>query len=211
MTATGRVRRIAVAASGSGRTLANLLQVQESYNFEVAAVIVSRPDCGAVGIATDHNLPLLAETFTPAELPRLVPVVYGWLKEHDIDLVALGGFLKRWPTTPLWAGRVVNIHPALLPKHGGAGMYGDRVHAAVIAAGDSESGATIHFVDDRYDEGRPIAQIRVPVLPNDDPKTLAARVFAAECSLYPYVLDRLATGALPLPGGRIESLQHAAD
>lgn len=202
-------KRIAVAASGSGRTLANLLARQGGSHFQVAAVITSRADCGAVTIAEDHKLPLLVERFSAKDVQRLVPTVYGWLKEHDIDMVALGGFLKLWPTTPLWAGRVVNIHPALLPLHGGKGMYGDNVHAAVIAAGETETGATVHYVDEQYDRGRAIAQIRVPVRSDDTTSTLAARVFAAECELYPYVLNRLAAGELPLPGNSVEKLYHA--
>lgn len=203
------VKRIAVAASGSGRTLANLLARQGGSHFQIAAVITSRPDCGAVGIAAAHQLPLLVERFTAKDYSRLVPIIYGWLKEQNIDLVALGGFLKLWPTTPLWAGRVVNIHPALLPLHGGKGMFGHHVHAAVIGASEIESGATVHFVDEQYDRGRAIAQIRVPVRSDDDPHTLAARVFDAECELYPYVLNRLASGDLPLADHAVEKLYHA--
>jgi folate-dependent phosphoribosylglycinamide formyltransferase PurN len=110
--------------------------------------------------------------------------------------VALAGFLKIYPVKPDWAKRVVNIHPALLPKFGGKGMYGDFVHAAVLNAGERASGCTVHFVDDHYDEGRILAQATVEVLAGDTPETLAARVFAAECRLYPDALARIVRGEL---------------
>ncbi|MGH7133160.1 MAG: formyltransferase family protein, partial [Phycisphaerales bacterium] len=113
------------------------------------------------------------------------------LADHRVDLVVLAGYLTRLEIPPAYRGRIVNIHPALLPAHGGHGMYGRRVHEAVLAAGDTESGCTVHLVDDEYDRGPIIAQTRVPVLKGDIPETLAARVFEAECATYPAALAKL--------------------
>ncbi|MFN6192696.1 MAG: formyltransferase family protein, partial [Planctomycetota bacterium] len=110
---------------------------------------------------------------------------WSWIAELDVDLVVLAGYLRLLPIESDFAGRVLNIHPSLLPRHGGKGMHGERVHAAVLAAGDAESGCTVHLCDERYDEGRILVQARVPVLPGDEPARLAARVFQAECEAYP--------------------------
>jgi len=116
------------------------------------------------------------------------------LSAADIDLVALAGYLRLVPDAVIrrYRGRIVNIHPALLPAFGGKGMYGMHVHRAVIAAGCSITGVTVHHVDERYDEGRPIAQWPVPVLHGDTPETLAARVLRIEHALYPLAVEALA-------------------
>jgi folate-dependent phosphoribosylglycinamide formyltransferase PurN len=201
------VKRVAVGVSGSGRSLANLLAFAQARcdeaGFTVAGVIASRPDCKGVDIARAAALPVFSGDFSPAGAAATRPRLYAWLAEQGVDLVALAGFLKLFPVEAAWRSRVLNIHPALLPRFGGRGMYGDRVHAAVLAAKAPESGATIHFVDDRYDEGRIIAQTLVAVHDGDTPRTLADRVYAAECRLYPAVLSKLALGELPLSGGKI--------
>ena len=107
-----------------------------------------------------------------------------------VDLVCLAGWLQLLQIPPRWAGRGLNIHPALLPKFGGQGMYGRRVHEAVLAAGERESGCTVHVVTDAYDAGPIVLQRRCPVLPGDTPDTLAARVFAQECEAYPEAIKR---------------------
>lgn len=202
-------RRVAVALSGGGRSLANLLEKQRpGQGYEIAGVVASRPDCGGVTIAKRAGLPLLVGDFSAAALPATTTRLYAWLAAQDIDWIALAGFLKRFPLHPDFVTRTVNIHPALLPDFGGPGMYGDRVHKAVLAARRDETGATVHFVTERYDEGAAIAQIVVPVRAEDSPQTLADRVFAAECRLYPHVLTALLEGRLPLAGGRIERLRH---
>lgn len=202
--------KIAVAVSGGGRSLANFLarQAEPAMRYEVGAVIASRPDCKAVMIANDHRLPLFVGNFAPAQRAHTATELVSWLESHGIAWVALAGFLKIYPVTRGWEGRVVNIHPALLPAFGGKGMYGDRVHDAVIGAAARESGATVHFVNDHYDEGAAIAQIVVPVHPGDDAHTLADRVFAAECRLYPDVMSRLIGGELPRSGGLVERTVH---
>jgi phosphoribosylglycinamide formyltransferase 1 len=109
-------------------------------------------------------------------------------------LALMAGFLSLWEIPQDWRGRVMNIHPALLPKFGGQGMHGEHVHAAVLAAGEKESGCTVHFADNTYDTGPIIVQRRVPVLPGDTPDTLAARVFEQECLAYPEAIRMYARG-----------------
>ena len=206
--ATLGAKKIAVAVSGSGRSLQNFLVNAPSYpEYVVAGVIASRQDCRAVEIANERKLPVFIGNFSPGAA-SCQKSLDEWLRDKSIDWVALAGFLKKFPDLPEWRQRVINIHPALLPKFGGKGMYGDRVHAAVLAAGESISGATIHFVTENYDEGAIIAQVTVPVLAYDRPETLAARVFAAECELYPEVLKRLILGSLPLSSGHVERVKY---
>jgi phosphoribosylglycinamide formyltransferase-1 len=122
------------------------------------------------------------------------------LKKHYVNLVVLAGYMKKLGPLVLknFKNHILNIHPALLPEHGGKGMYGIRVHEAVIAAGEKESGPTIHLVDELYDHGRILAQLKVPVLPDDTPETLAARVLIAEHSLYPMTIKKIADGEIIL-------------
>lgn len=207
---SSNVQRIAVAVSGSGRSLANLIKAQKAErSFIVGAVIASRQDCYAVTIAKENNIPVFFGSFKRDHLPLVGPALYDWLDEQKITLVALAGFLKPFPMDDNWSTRVVNIHPALLPKYGGQGMYGNHVHQAVLDHKESWTGATVHFVTEHYDEGAIIAQIAVPVLPDDTVSTLADRVFEAECHLYPEVLDGLIRNTLPLNEGGILRLEYA--
>jgi len=123
------------------------------------------------------------------------------LRAHGVDTVILAGYMKKLGTRTLRAyqGRILNIHPALLPRHGGAGMYGKRVHAAVLAAGETVTGVTIHFVDEQYDHGPILAQVEVPVLPGDTAESLAERVLAQEHRLYPETLQKISDGRILLP------------
>lgn len=122
------------------------------------------------------------------------------LIKHNVDTVILAGYMKKVGSKVLshFRNRVLNIHPALLPKFGGKGMYGKFVHKAVINAGEKESGCTVHLVDEHYDHGRILGQIKVPVLSNDAPETLAARVLAEEHRLYPIILQKIANGEIVL-------------
>jgi formyltetrahydrofolate-dependent phosphoribosylglycinamide formyltransferase len=115
--------------------------------------------------------------------------VFDILSEYDIDLIILAGFLRKIDIPANWEGRILNIHPALLPKYGGKGFYGHRVHQAVIDAGDQESGCTVHVVDDQYDHGPVLVQKKVPVFPDDSVEELAERVFQAECQAYPEAIE----------------------
>lgn len=171
--------RLAVLLSGSGRTLQNLIDriADGRLHASIAGVGSNRADAFGLQRALDHGLE--ARTLANAS------ATWSWIAELDVDLVVLAGYLRLLPIEPDFAGRVLNIHPSLLPRHGGKGMHGERVHEAVLAAGDKESGCTVHLCDDRYDEGRVLLQARVPVLAGDSPTTLAARVFAAECEAYP--------------------------
>lgn len=191
--------RLAVFASGGGSNLDAILRYLRDIPaapVAVRLVIADRP-CGALAKAAEAGIPT-----SVVDDPRDGEAMVDLLARHDISIVALAGYLRLVPmqVTVRYAGRMVNIHPALLPRHGGPGMYGRRVHAAVLAAGDAESGATVHFVDPQYDRGAPIAWARVPVEPDDTIDTLAARVLRAEHFLFPRVLHAVAAGAIRLGG-----------
>jgi phosphoribosylglycinamide formyltransferase-1 len=184
--------RLTVMLSGSGRTLDNLFAAIRDRRLDatITCVIASRETLGAQK-ARAANIPTLI-------LPGVVdaPNLERTLDAHHTDWVILAGYLKYLNIPPKYAGRVVNIHPSLLPAFGGPGMYGDKVHAAVLAAGARTSGCTVHLVDSIYDHGQILLQRSCPVLPTDDPHTLAARVFAEECAAYPEALQQLFSGAV---------------
>ncbi len=200
-------QRVALALSGGGRTLKNLIAQETGRAYRIAGVISSREDCPGVEIAHDLDLPVFTGTFGKNAAPTLVQDLNQWLQDERIDWIALGGFLKPFPSIPGFEGRVINIHPALLPQYGGKGMYGMHVHRAVHENKETVTGASIHFVNEHYDEGSIIAQIRVPTAGLADPEAIASRVFAGECRLYPEVLDRLCRGSLPLPNGTIFTME----
>jgi formyltetrahydrofolate-dependent phosphoribosylglycinamide formyltransferase len=200
--------RIGVLASGGGSNLQALMdhfaQLGEARAGDIVLVAADRPDAGALERARRAGITtaLIATRRTPEgeELASL-------LATHRVDLVVLAGYLQLVPpsVTRHYAGRVLNVHPALLPDFGGAGMYGARVHRAVLAAGARSSGPTVHFVDDVYDHGPVIARWPVPVRPGDDEHALAARVLRAEHLLYPRVVQAVAAGDVRLtPDGRVD-------
>lgn len=196
--------RVAVLASGSGSNLQAILDhadaLGSSRHANVVLVASDRSDAGALGRARQRNI--AAETFDPASADAIEEL----FRAHHISLVALAGYVRFVPVeiTARWSGRIVNVHPALLPAFGGKGMYGARVHEAVIRAGVRISGVTAHFVDAQYDHGPIIAQWPVPVLPGDDAAALARRVLAVEHQLYPKVIEAVAGGAISLGGdGRV--------
>jgi phosphoribosylglycinamide formyltransferase-1 len=190
-----RPLRLAVLISGAGRTLRNLLDRIASgrLDAEVAVVVCSKAGVAGEALARERGLPVatLPRRDYPDD-PSFGEAVRRAVDPHRPDLVVLAGFLHYLPIPTEWRGRVVNIHPALLPKFGGKGFYGERVHRAVLAAGEKESGCTVHWVDDAYDRGPVILQKRVPVLPGDTPESLAARVFEQECEALPEALALLA-------------------
>jgi phosphoribosylglycinamide formyltransferase-1 len=171
--------RIGVLLSGGGRTLQNLIDRIGSgeLNARIRYVISDRDGVRGLERAVKADIPCSVE--------RDPERVFTLMRSHDVELICLAGYLRLLPIAEDFRGRVLNIHPALLPKHGGKGYYGDRVHRAVLAAGDETSGCTVHYCDDRYDHGTILMQARVPVLEDDDEHSLAARVFAAECETYP--------------------------
>lgn len=178
-----RTPRLGVLLSGGGRTLQNLLDRRAAGKFsaDVTCVVGSRPDAYGLTRARAAAVPRYHEV----EDAR----IFALLRAHACDLVVLAGWLRLLRIPPDFDGRVLNIHPALLPKFGGRGMHGDHVHAAVLAAGERESGCTVHLCNERYDDGRILRQQRVPVRPEDDVPALAARVFAAECEAYPAAIE----------------------
>ena len=187
------VKRIAILASGSG---SNAQRLAEHFKGHPAAEVVligcDQPGAGVLQRAWDLHVPSFL--FNGAQLRD--GTLLRELQGQRIDLVVLAGFMRLIPADMVRAfpGRIVNIHPALLPKYGGKGMFGHHVHEAVIAAGEQESGITIHLVNERYDEGEHLFQASCPVLPDDTPDTLAARIHALEHAHYPQVVDSLITG-----------------
>jgi len=183
--------RLAVLLSGSGRTLDNLLGKINAGELDATIpVVLASKECLGASKARD------AQIETHVHSGRLDPTMLDSLCDtHAIDLVILAGYLKLVPITDRVCGRVVNIHPALLPSFGGKGMHGDAVHRAVIEAAKrgevSESGCTVHLADDQYDTGSTIVQLRCPVSASDTPDELAARVFALECRAYPKAIKIL--------------------
>jgi phosphoribosylglycinamide formyltransferase-1 len=188
--------RILVMLSGGGRTAINLLDAIDAgtLNARIIRAIASKP-CPGVDRLRARSI---ATEVVEGEIPvdRLTTL----LNEHRIDLVALCGYLRYVHVPPAYQGRIINIHPALLPKFGGAGFFGHHVHKAVIAAREAESGCTVHAVDDRFDHGPIILQKSCPVLPDDTPETLAARVFTLECAAYPEALQLVIDGLVSNSG-----------
>lgn len=189
--------RIAVAVSGRGSNLEALLgALTPKSPARVVLVLSNRQDAGALERAAAHGVrtEILADAADGVEwLERLA--------RHRVDLLVLAGYLKLVPPPVVqrYRGRILNVHPALLPRFGGPGMYGRRVHEAVLASGARESGATVHLVDEEYDRGPILAQSRVPVLPDDTPDTLAHRVLEAEHRLLPAAVLAAAAAGHPVP------------
>jgi phosphoribosylglycinamide formyltransferase-1 len=190
-------------ASHNGSNMQAILDACKSGALSaVSTVIISNnSESGALIRAVKEGIPsfhLSGKTHPdPAALDR---AILDELLKHEVDVVVLAGYMKRLGPATLrqYRGMVLNIHPALLPKFGGKGMYGIHVHQAVIETGERESGVTIHVVDENYDTGLIVAQERVPVLPEDTPETLAARVLACEHRLFPETLQKIATGKILL-------------
>lgn len=182
--------RIAVLASGSGTNAQRLVEhFADHPHARVVLIGCDQPQAGVVQRAWDLGVPAYLFDGSALRDGRVLTELQG----QGIDLVVLAGFLRLIPAALVAAfpQRIVNIHPALLPKYGGKGMYGHHVHQAVIAAGEKESGITIHYVNDRFDEGEHIAQFTCPVLPDDTPETLAERIHGLEHAHYPEVVEEL--------------------
>lgn len=173
--------RLVLLISGGGRTALNIAGEIHRGNLdaEIALVIASR-QCAGVERCRAQGLKVRVESGI-LESDRLSSL----LDDARADLVCMAGYLKLLPIPEGWSGRVLNIHPSLLPKFGGAGMYGDRVHRAVLESGEQISGCTVHLCTDEFDRGPIVVQRTCPVLPDDTPETLAARVFEQECAAYP--------------------------
>jgi phosphoribosylglycinamide formyltransferase-1 len=188
---------IVVLISGGGTTLRNLIEkiAARELPVEIRLVISSNPEAAGLQYAMQARIPTrVVEKKTSPSDEEFSRAIFEPCREAGVRYVVMGGFLKHVLIPPDFDRRVVNIHPALLPAFGGKGMYGLRVHQAVLDAGMKTTGCTVHFVDDQYDHGPIILQRSVEVRPGDTPETLQARVFAAECEAYPEALTLLATG-----------------
>lgn len=185
------MKRIAIFASGSGTNAEAIARHFKGNNdIQVTCVLSNRANAGVHERMKAFDIP--THTFSKEIWSDAHPIV-DMLKEQQIDLIVLAGFMRKieTPLTSAYAGRIINIHPSLLPRHGGPGMYGHHVHEAVLAAGDKESGITIHYVDDMIDGGEIIFQAQCEVLSNDTPDSLAERIHVLEHRHFPQVIENL--------------------
>ena len=183
------MKNIAIFASGSGTNAQKIMEHFEgNSNVQVRLVLVNNPEAGVIQRADKFNVQV--EIFNRQQFSKSNEVV-DVLKSNKIDLVVLAGFLWLVPSNMVTAfpNTIVNIHPALLPNYGGKGMYGDHVHKAVIAAGDVESGITIHYVNDKYDDGAIIAQYKCEINSGDTPDDLASKIHKLEHQYFPQVIE----------------------
>ncbi len=195
--------KLGFLASGRGSNMQSILDACESGQLkaEPVALVSNNPDAYALERAKKAGLAvfyLSSKTHPQSEL--LDEAITGAFQSHNIDLLILAGYMKKIGPKLLsaYSGRIINIHPSLLPKFGGTGMYGMNVHEAVIAAGEKESGATIHLVNNEYDQGRILAQRSVVVTENDKAETLAEKVLTVEHQLYPETLIKIVAGDISL-------------
>ncbi|RKN85084.1 phosphoribosylglycinamide formyltransferase [Paenibacillus ginsengarvi] len=196
---------IAIFASHGGSNAQAIIDAcaEDRLAAAVAAVISNNSQSGALDRARRAGIPSyhLSSKAYPEE-EALDRAILETLRRHGVNLIALAGYMKKLgpETLRAYAGRILNVHPSLLPKFGGHGMYGEHVHEAVIAAGERETGVTVHLVDAEYDEGPIVAQCAVPVEAGDTAETLAERVLHKEHEFYVATLQRIARGEIVLPG-----------
>jgi formyltetrahydrofolate-dependent phosphoribosylglycinamide formyltransferase len=198
--------RLAVLLSGSGTTLQNLLDriADGRLRAHVTGVVSSKADAFGLVRARQANLPtLLVERRGCADRADFSRRIFDFCRAHHADLVCMAGFLQLVEIPPDFSNRVLNIHPALIPAFSGKGFHGPAVHRAALEAGVKVSGCTVHFADNEYDHGPIVSQRVVPVLDDDTPETLAARVFAQECEAYPEAIGWFAEGRLVVVGRRV--------
>jgi phosphoribosylglycinamide formyltransferase-1 len=198
MPATKKLR-IAVLISGGGTTLRNMIDMIAAGQLraEIVTVVSSNRDAKGLRYAAAANIP--AHVVKPQLAPEdFSAAVFQHCRVAGAELVVMAGWLKLVAIPTDFAHRVINIHPALIPLFCGKGMYGPNVHRAVLDSGAKISGCTVHFVDNQYDHGPIIAQCSVPVLDGDTAESLAARVFAQECELYPTVINLIADGDIKI-------------
>jgi len=198
--------RLAVLISGGGTTLQNFIDriADGRLRAEIGLVISSNPHAGGIDRAKRAGLPV--EVVPRGQFDSVAAfsrAIFDRCRAIEADLVTLAGFLKLLEIPPDFTNRVMNIHPALIPAFCGKGMYGLRVHKAVLDYGAKVSGCTVHFADNEYDHGPIILQRVVPVLDDDTPESLAARVFEQECEAYPEAIRLYAAGALEVVGRRV--------
>ena len=185
------MKNVAIFASGSGTNAENIVRYfSKSETIKVAVVLSNNRNVGVHARVNKLGVPSFV--FSREEFADGAPVL-AKLAEYDVCFIVLAGFMNKISDVILQAfpGKIVNIHPALLPKYGGKGMYGMHVHEAVVKAGERESGITIHYINEHYDEGAIIFQASCPVLPSDTPDEVAAKVHALEYAHYPHVIESL--------------------
>jgi phosphoribosylglycinamide formyltransferase-1 len=206
--------KLAVLISGAGRTLKNFIELaaEGQLPIDIRLVVSSIAKAGGLKFAEDAGIRALVVPRSdfrigPAGDQQYGETIFSACRNAGVDYVAMAGFLKLAPVPDDFAGRVVNIHPALIPAFCGPGMYGHHVHQAVLDAGVKVTGCTVHFVDNEYDHGPIIWQQPVPVFDDDTADTLAKRVFEVEKEAYPHVLQLLAAGRIKLDGRRVTILK----
>src|SRR5262249_1265069 len=207
-----RILKLAVLLSGSGRTLENVQQAILTGRLSARVVVVVSSKSEAYGLvrARQHGLDAVAVPRQDyPDLQAFNDAMNAVLARYPVDLVVLAGFLSLYQPPPALVGRVMNIHPALLPAFGGRGLYGERVHRAVLESGAKLRVCTVPFADACYDHGPIILQATVPVHDDDTTESLAARVFAAECELYPQAIQLWAENRLRIEGRRVRILPAA--
>lgn len=205
--------RLAVLISGGGTTLTNLVAriSAGTLDAQIPLVIASRPDCGGIQRAKDAGI--RCEVVTRKEFASVQEFsdrIFSLCREAQIDLVVCGGFLALIRIPNDFLGRIINIHPSLIPAFCGKGFHGHHVHEAVLKRGTRVSGCTVHFVDDEYDHGPIIVQKTVPVEDSDTADSLAARVFAAECEALPEAIQLFQSGTLLIDGSRVHRIAPTA-
>ena len=201
--------RLAVLISGGGTTLVNLMSKIRAgtLNAEIPLVVASRANCSGVARSAELGLRCeIVERKSFGSVQEFSDTIFHLCRESKVDLIVCGGFLSIMNIPNEYAGRVINIHPSLIPAFCGKGFHGHHVHEAVLARGTRISGCTVHFVDDEYDHGPIILQKAVPVLDNDTADQLAARVFAAECETLPEAIRMFASGKLEIDGSRVRTI-----
>jgi formyltetrahydrofolate-dependent phosphoribosylglycinamide formyltransferase len=198
--------RIVVLISGGGTTLKNLLAKKSAgeLDTEIKLVISSSAKARGLEIAAAAGIPTLVLSGKKYPTPAAYSeAIFSACRDQAVDYVVMGGFLSYVPIPADFENRVLNIHPALIPAFCGKGFFGHHVHEAVLEYGVKISGCTVHFVDNQYDHGPVVLQRPVPVLDDDTPDTLAARVFEAECEAYPEALRLLGSGSVSVDGRRV--------
>ncbi|MBT8485957.1 MAG: phosphoribosylglycinamide formyltransferase [Phycisphaerales bacterium] len=201
-----RTLPIAGLISGGGRTLLNLAAAIDDGRLDASIELVISSRANATGVERAEARGLDVRIAAPGDFrddTHRHDSITAWLEAAGVELVCGCGYLQWIRVDPPFAGRMINIHPALLPDFGGPGMYGLHVHRAVLEAGRTESGCTVHVVDEAYDHGPTILQRRCPVKPGDTPEELAARVFVEECHAYPEAVQRIADGRVRIESGRV--------
>lgn len=204
--------RIAVFASGRGSGFLSLVEASEKaeLGWKVALLITNNPEAGAIEKAESHGIPhRIINRKDFGEREDFIRALLEAVQEFQVDFIALAGYLRKIPPEVIrqFRGRMVNIHPALLPSFGGKGMYGEKVHQAALDAGCKVSGVSVHLVDEEYDRGPIVAQRAVNVREGDTAESLAKRVLEAEHRLYPEVVTWFAQGRVKLEGGHVKALE----